>query len=125
MDEVIQYIAERELDKVVKNYRPKGASIIVMNPYTGEILAMAKDIREDRVVISTFVDGFTNLNEADNYVTEDDFDGFDDADEDESHSDSQALTKQLEELKAQALERFDQIANLFEVLHQVYDMEIS
>lgn len=88
-----------------------------------EILAMANDIREGRVVISTFVDGFTNLNEADDYVTEDDFDGFDVADEDERHDDSQALTKQLDELKNQALERFDQIVNLFEVLHQVYDKE--
>jgi len=41
IDEVIQYIAERELDKVYKAYRAKGASIIVMNPHTGAILALA------------------------------------------------------------------------------------
>ena len=41
IDEVIQYIAERELDKAFKAYRAKGASIIVMDPYTGAILAMA------------------------------------------------------------------------------------
>lgn len=41
IDEVIQYIAERELDKAFKAYHAKGAIIIVMNPYTGEILAMA------------------------------------------------------------------------------------
>jgi len=41
IDEVIQYIAERELDKAFKKYNAKGASIIVMDPYTGEILAMA------------------------------------------------------------------------------------
>ncbi|MDD5432185.1 MAG: penicillin-binding transpeptidase domain-containing protein [Candidatus Omnitrophica bacterium] len=41
IDEVIQYIAERELDKAYKTYHAKGASIIVMDPYTGAILALA------------------------------------------------------------------------------------
>ncbi|MDD5506648.1 MAG: penicillin-binding transpeptidase domain-containing protein, partial [Candidatus Omnitrophica bacterium] len=41
IDEVVQYIAERELDKVFKKYNAKGASIIVMDPHTGRILAMA------------------------------------------------------------------------------------
>lgn len=41
LDETIQYFAERELDKVVEKYQPKGASIIVMDPKTGGILAMA------------------------------------------------------------------------------------
>ncbi len=41
VDEVIQYIAERELDKAFKSFHAKGASIIVMDPHTGRILAMA------------------------------------------------------------------------------------
>lgn len=41
MDEVIQYIAERELDKVFRSFHAKSASIIVMDPHTGRILAMA------------------------------------------------------------------------------------
>jgi len=41
IDEVIQYIAERELDKVCKAYRAKGASIVVMDPHRGAILALA------------------------------------------------------------------------------------
>ena len=41
IDEVIQYIAERELDKAYLSSHAKGASIIVMNPNTGEILALA------------------------------------------------------------------------------------
>ena len=41
IDEVIQYIAERELDKAFKTYHAKGASIIVTNPHTGAILALA------------------------------------------------------------------------------------
>jgi cell division protein FtsI (penicillin-binding protein 3) len=41
IDEVIQYIAERELDKAFKTYRAKGASVVVMDPHTGAILALA------------------------------------------------------------------------------------
>ncbi|MCM8757884.1 MAG: penicillin-binding protein 2 [Candidatus Omnitrophica bacterium] len=41
IDETIQYIAERELDKVFKVFRAKHAMIIVINPFTGEILALA------------------------------------------------------------------------------------
>ncbi len=41
IDEVIQYIAERELEKAVKTYRAKAGTIIVMNPHTGAILALA------------------------------------------------------------------------------------
>jgi len=41
IDEVIQYIAERELDKAFRTYHAKGASIVVMDPHTGAILALA------------------------------------------------------------------------------------
>ncbi|MDD2679808.1 MAG: penicillin-binding transpeptidase domain-containing protein [Candidatus Omnitrophica bacterium] len=41
IDQVVQYIAERELDKAFKAYHAKGASIIVMDPHTGKILALA------------------------------------------------------------------------------------
>jgi cell division protein FtsI/penicillin-binding protein 2 len=41
IDEVIQYIAERELDKAYKKYHANSASIVVMNPNTGAILALA------------------------------------------------------------------------------------
>ncbi len=40
LDENIQYFVERELDKVVATYRPKLAVAIVMDPQTGEVLAM-------------------------------------------------------------------------------------
>lgn len=40
IDENIQYFVERELDKIVDTFRPKNAVIIVMNPRSGEILAM-------------------------------------------------------------------------------------
>ncbi|MFA5286868.1 MAG: penicillin-binding transpeptidase domain-containing protein [Candidatus Omnitrophota bacterium] len=41
IDQVVQYIAERELDKAYKAHNAKGASIIVMDPHTGRILALA------------------------------------------------------------------------------------
>lgn len=40
IDQHIQYFVERELDKIVDVHHPKLAVIIVMNPKTGEILAM-------------------------------------------------------------------------------------
>jgi len=71
IDEVIQYIAERELDKAFIATRAKGASIIVMNPHTGEILALAnrptydindyksatKDEMRDRAITDMFEPG--------------------------------------------------------------------
>ncbi|MCX5695554.1 MAG: penicillin-binding transpeptidase domain-containing protein [Candidatus Omnitrophica bacterium] len=41
IDQVVQYIAERELDKAFKTFHAKGACIIVMDPHTGRILALA------------------------------------------------------------------------------------
>lgn len=41
IDETIQYIAERELDKLCQEHNPDRASIVVMDPHTGEILALA------------------------------------------------------------------------------------
>lgn len=41
IDEVIQHISERELSKAYEKYNAKGASIVVMNPANGDILALA------------------------------------------------------------------------------------
>ncbi|HEY3426222.1 MAG TPA: stage V sporulation protein D [Negativicutes bacterium] len=41
IDMVIQQIVERELEKVMKETQAKAATIIVMEPHTGEILALA------------------------------------------------------------------------------------
>jgi cell division protein FtsI (penicillin-binding protein 3) len=43
IDEYLQHIAERELQAGVAANRAKGGSVIVMNPHTGEILAMASE----------------------------------------------------------------------------------
>jgi RNA polymerase primary sigma factor len=87
------------------------------------LLEMAEEIREGKVVISTVVDGFVNADEADDFVAEEDFDEYDEADDDDGKGGSKALTKKLEELKNQALERFDRIRALFEKVHKAYDKE--
>jgi RNA polymerase primary sigma factor len=84
---------------------------------------MGEEIREGKVVISSIVDGFSNPNEADDYVAEEDFDEFDEADDDDGKGGSKALTKKLEELKKQALERFDKLRELYEQIHAIYQKE--
>ncbi|MCH8932489.1 MAG: penicillin-binding protein 2 [Nitrospinae bacterium] len=41
LDEVIQFIAERELNRQVKEYRAKSGLAIVMDPFSGAVYAMA------------------------------------------------------------------------------------
>src|SRR6185295_7723478 len=47
IDEVIQYIAEKEVEEMVAATRAKGGIVIVMEPLTGAILAMAVSPRFD------------------------------------------------------------------------------
>jgi cell division protein FtsI (penicillin-binding protein 3) len=71
IDEVVQYIAERELDKAFKTHNAKGACIVVMDPHTGAILALAnrptydlndhagvnKDVTRNRAICDMFEPG--------------------------------------------------------------------
>lgn len=41
LDQNIQYIAERELDRAMQDTHAEAATVIVQNPHTGEILALA------------------------------------------------------------------------------------
>ncbi len=41
IDEVLQHLVEEELDKAMVHWRAAAASAVMMNPYTGEILALA------------------------------------------------------------------------------------
>ncbi len=41
LDEKIQWIAERELDRAMQDTRAESGAVIVQNPHTGEILALA------------------------------------------------------------------------------------
>lgn len=71
IDEVIQYIAEEELDKALETYHPSSGTVIIMDPYTGEVLALAnrpnfdlnkytkadKDSMRDRAITDCFEPG--------------------------------------------------------------------
>jgi cell division protein FtsI (penicillin-binding protein 3) len=71
LDEGIQHVAEQELDAAQRTYETKGASIVVLDPNSGEILALASipgynpndyseseaDSRRDRAVTDRFEPG--------------------------------------------------------------------
>ncbi|MDO9088939.1 MAG: RNA polymerase sigma factor RpoD, partial [Burkholderiaceae bacterium] len=122
--ELLTREGEIEIAKRIEGGLMAMMEAISASPATiAEILRLANEIREGRVVISTVVDGFSNPNEADDYVAEEDFDEFDAEDDDDGNGGSKALTKKLEELKREALDRFERIADLFEKVHRVYDRE--
>jgi RNA polymerase primary sigma factor len=122
--ELLTREGEIEIAKRIEGGLMDMMTAISASPATiAEILRLAGEIREGKVVISTVVDGFSNINEADDYVAEEDFDEFDESDDDDGKGGSKALTKKLEELKHQALERFDRITELFEKVHKISDKE--
>ncbi len=122
--ELLTREGEIEIAKRIEGGLNDMMAAISESPATiAEILAMAEEIREGKVVISTVVDGFADANAADDYVAEEDFDDYDEADDDDGKGGSKALTRKLEELKREALERFDTMREQFEKLHKVYDKE--
>ncbi|MBS3912626.1 MAG: RNA polymerase sigma factor RpoD [Hydrogenophaga sp.] len=122
--ELLTREGEIEIAKRIEGGLNDMIAAISESPATiAEILAMAEDIREGKVVISSVVDGFADANAADDYVAEEDFDDYDEADDDDGKGGSKALTRKLEELKREALERFDTMRALFEKLHKTYDKE--
>ena len=122
--ELLTREGEIEIAKRIEGGLMAMMEAISASPATiSEILRLGEDIREGKVVITTIVDGFSNPNEADDYVAEEDFDEFDAADDDDGKGGSKALTKKLEELKREALSRFDRMRELFEKIHKIYDKE--
>jgi len=71
IDEVVQYIAEREVDKIFQKYHAKGAMAVVLDVRTGEVLALVNrpaydlnapssysvEARRDRAVTDYFEPG--------------------------------------------------------------------
>jgi RNA polymerase primary sigma factor len=88
-----------------------------------EILSMAERITAGDMKISEAVDGFVSTDEADDYVAEEDFDEFDEEDDDDGAGGSKALTKKLEELKAAALVKFDELRVQFDKMRKAYEKE--
>jgi len=84
---------------------------------------MAQRIANGEMQISEAVDGFVSDDEADDYVAEEDFDEFDEEDDDDGQGGSKALTKKLEELKAQALVKFATLALHFDRMSKAFQKE--
>ena len=82
-----------------------------------EILAMAEEIREDKVVITTVVDGFADANENDDFVAEEDEDEVDGDDD----GGTKSQTKMMEMVKNEALRRFDDIRSSFNTMLAAYE----
>jgi RNA polymerase primary sigma factor len=122
--ELLTREGEIEIAKRIEGGLNDMMAAISESPATiAEILAMAEDIRTGKVVISTVVDGFVDADAADDYVAEEDFDSYDEADDDDGKGGSKALTRKLEELKREALDRFDKMRVTFEKLHKSYDKD--
>jgi len=122
--ELLTREGEIEIAKRIEGGLMAMMEAISASPATiAEVLQLGEDIRSDKVVITTIVDGFTNPNEADDYVAEEDFDEFDAEDDDDGKGGSKALTKKLEELKKEAMSRFDLMREYFEKIHKIYDRE--
>ena len=122
--ELLTREGEIEIAKLIEGGLMAMMEAISASPTTiAEILQMAADIREGKVVINTVVDGFADLDENDDYVAEEDFDEYDEEDDDDGKGGSKAMTRLLEKLKNDALERFDEIAALFDKVHKAYDKE--
>ena len=122
--ELLTREGEIEIAKRIEGGLMRMMEAISESPATiAEIMRMANDIAEGKVVISTVVDGFTVANEADDYVAEEDFDEFDEDDDDDGKGGSKALTKKLEELKKEALNRFEKVGAYAEKVQKLYDKE--
>jgi RNA polymerase primary sigma factor len=124
--ELLTREGEIEIAKRIEGGLMRMMEAISESPATiAEIFAMMEEINQPgtKVIISSVVDGFSNINEADDYVAEEDFDEFDEADDDDGKGGSKALTRKLEELKVEAMRRFEIIREYFEKVHAVYDKE--
>ena len=122
--ELLTREGEIEIAKRIEGGLMKMMEAISESPATiAEIMRLAEEIREGKIVISTVVDGFTVANEADDYVAEEDFDEFDEDDDDDGKGGSKALTKKLEELKKEALTRFEKVGEYSEKVRKLYEKE--
>ena len=122
--ELLTREGEIEIAKRIEGGLQSMMQAISASPKTiAEILSMADAIGGGTKQISEVVDGFVSTNEADDYVAEEDFDEFDEEDDDDGQGGSKALTKKLEELKNQALERFATVRTHFEKMRKAYEKD--
>ena len=114
--ELLTREGEIEIAKRIEGGLMDMMEAISSSPATiAEILKMAESIRSNKVLINTVVDGFTDAEENDDYVAEEDQDEYEEDDDG-----SKAMTRLMEAMKTEALKRFDDIASLMEKMHKAY-----
>ena len=122
--ELLTREGEIEIAKRIEGGLQSMMQAISASPTTiAEILAVADRIAKGEMQISEAVDGFVSTNEADDYVAEEDFDEFDEEDDDDGAGGSKALTKKLEELKAQALTKFAELDAHFGKMRKAFEKD--
>ena len=122
--ELLTREGEIEIAKRIEGGLQAMMHAISTSPTTiAEILAMADKIAAGELSISEVVDGFVSTDEADDYVAEEDFDEFDEEDDDDGQGGSKALTKKLEELKTQALEKFTALRVHFDKMRKAFEKD--
>jgi RNA polymerase primary sigma factor len=122
--ELLTREGEIEIAKRIEGGLQAMMQAISASPTTiAEILALAERIEKGEMQISEAVDGFVSDDEADDYVAEEDFDEFDEEDDDDGAGGSKALTKKLEELKAQALTKFAELSAHFDKMRKAFEKD--
>jgi RNA polymerase primary sigma factor len=122
--ELLTREGEIEIAKRIEGGLQSMMQAISASPKTiAEILGYEDRIRAGTMQISEAVDGFVSNDEADDYVAEEDFDEFDEEDDDDGQGGSKALTKKLEELKTQALERFALVRQHFDKMRKAFEKD--
>jgi RNA polymerase primary sigma factor len=122
--ELLTREGEIEIAKRIEGGLQSMMQAISASPTTiAEILSLADRISKGEMQISEAVDGFVSTNEADDYVAEEDFDEFDEEDDDDGAGGSKALTKKLEELKAQALTKFAELNTHFDKMRKAFEKD--
>jgi len=122
--ELLTREGEIEIAKRIEGGLQAMMQAISASPTTiAEILLVADRIAKGEMQISEAVDGFVSDDEADDYVAEEDFDEFDEEDDDDGAGGSKALTKKLEELKAQALTKFGELSTHFDKMRKAFEKD--
>src|ERR1700761_1631683 len=122
--ELLTREGEIEIAKRIEGGLQSMMQAISASPTTiAEILQVADKIAKGEMQISEAGDGFVSDDEADDYVAGEDFDEFDEEEDDDGAGGSKALTKKLEELKAQALTKFGELNTPFDKMRKAFEKD--
>ena len=117
--ELLTREGEIEIAKRIEGGLMDMMEAISCSPATiAEVLSMAAEIRDGKVIINTIVDGFVDADENDDYVAEEDQDEYEDDDDG-----SKAMTRLMEAMKNEALNRFDRMQQNFDKLRKAYEKD--